>query len=102
MSCESCRTDGEQDGRTWLFPDGPRSTTNLRGLAPTHPLHWSADRDEVQDFEFTIRELQGCKVGYDMNFSPSLGSWHARQRDRLYHSRNGNMQLLYNPQREIC
>src|SRR5262249_8009096 len=27
----------------------------------THPLHWSADRDEVQDFEFTIRSplMQG-------------------------------------------
>jgi cytochrome c peroxidase len=25
------------------------------GLAHTHPLHWSADRDEVQDFEYTIR-----------------------------------------------
>ena len=60
MSCESCHADGEQDGRTWLFPDGPRNTTNLRGLAQTHPLHWSADRDEVQDFEFTIRS---CKRG---------------------------------------
>ena len=58
MSCESCHADGEQDGRTWSFPDGPRNTTNLRGLAHTQPLHWSADRDEVQDFEFTIRELQ--------------------------------------------
>src|SRR5207302_393120 len=25
------------------------------GLAHTHPLHWSGDRDEVQDFEYTIR-----------------------------------------------
>ncbi len=25
------------------------------GVAHTHPLHWSADRDEVQDFEYTIR-----------------------------------------------
>jgi cytochrome c peroxidase len=30
----------------------------MRGIAETRPLHWSADRDEVQDFEFTIRELQ--------------------------------------------
>ena len=37
MSCESCHFDGEHDGRTWLFPDGPRNTTNLRGLAHTHP-----------------------------------------------------------------
>ena len=29
--------------------------TALFGVAHTHPLHWSADRDEVQDFEYTIR-----------------------------------------------
>ena len=72
MSCESCHFDGEQDGRTWLFPDGPRNTTNLRGLAHTHPLHWSADRDEVQDFEFTIRELQ-AGTGLLENPHPELG-----------------------------
>ncbi len=73
MSCESCHPDGEQDGRTWLFPDGPRNTTNLRGLAQTHPLHWSADRDEVQDFEFTIRELQ-AGTGLLEDPHPELGS----------------------------
>ncbi len=73
MSCESCHFDGEQDGRTWLFPDGPRNTTNLRGIAHTHPLHWSADRDEVQDFEFTIRELQ-AGTGLLEDPHPELGS----------------------------
>ena len=72
MSCESCHFDGEQDGRTWLFPDGPRNTTNLRGLAHTRPLHWSADRDEVQDFEFTIRELQ-AGTGLIEDPHPELG-----------------------------
>ena len=72
MSCESCHFDGEHDGRTWLFPDGPRNTTNLRGLARTHPLHWSADRDEVQDFEFTIRELQ-AGTGLLADPHPELG-----------------------------
>ena len=72
MSCESCHFDGEHDGRTWLFPDGPRNTTNLRGLAHTHPLHWSADRDEVQDFEFTIRELQ-AGTGLLEDPHPELG-----------------------------
>ncbi len=72
MSCESCHADGEQDGRTWLFPDGPRNTTNLRGLAHTQPLHWSADRDEVQDFEFTIRELQ-AGTGLLEDPHPELG-----------------------------
>ena len=74
MSCESCHADGEQDGRTWSFPDGPRNTTNLRGLAHTHPLHWSADRDEVQDFEFTIRELQaGTGLIENEEPQPELG-----------------------------
>ena len=72
MSCESCHFDGEHDGRTWLFPDGPRNTTNLRGLAHTRPLHWSADRDEVQDFEFTIRELQ-AGTGLLEDPHPALG-----------------------------
>ena len=72
MSCESCHFDGEHDGRTWLFPDGPRNTTNLRGLAHTRPLHWSADRDEVQDFEFTIRELQ-AGTGLLADPHPELG-----------------------------
>lgn len=72
MSCESCHFDGEHDGRTWLFPDGPRNTTNLRGLAHTRPLHWSADRDEVQDFEFTIRELQ-AGTGLLADLHPALG-----------------------------
>ena len=30
----------------------------MRGVSETLPLHWSADRDEVQDFEHTIRTLQ--------------------------------------------
>ena len=78
MSCESCHFDGEHDGRTWLFPDGPRNTTNLRGLAHTHPLHWSADRDEVQDFEFTIRELQ-AGTGLLADPHPALGLPNAGQ-----------------------
>lgn len=59
MSCASCHFEGEHDGRTWFFPGrGPRNTTSLRGVGDTRPVHWSADRDEVQDFEFTIRGLQ--------------------------------------------
>jgi mono/diheme cytochrome c family protein len=58
MSCASCHFDGEHDGRTWIFTAGPRNTTSLRGVADTLPLHWSADRNEIQDFEFTVRTLQ--------------------------------------------
>ncbi|MEQ9409590.1 MAG: hypothetical protein RIK87_17780 [Fuerstiella sp.] len=55
ISCSSCHIDGAADGRTWQQPEGLRQTQPLHGLAWTHPLHWSADRDEVQDFEHTIR-----------------------------------------------
>ncbi len=55
IACFSCHPDGHTDGRVWQNPEGLRKTTALFGLAHTHPLHWSADRDEVQDFEYTIR-----------------------------------------------
>jgi len=55
ISCSSCHPDGEPDGRTWQKPEGLRDTPSLAGLAWTHPILWSANRDEVQDFEHTIR-----------------------------------------------
>jgi DNA-binding beta-propeller fold protein YncE/cytochrome c553 len=55
ISCSSCHPDGDPDGRTWHNPEGLRNTQWLAGMAWTHPIHWSADRDEVQDFEHTIR-----------------------------------------------
>ncbi|MAV37757.1 MAG: hypothetical protein CMJ59_20125 [Planctomycetaceae bacterium] len=55
ISCSSCHPDGDADGRTWHNPEGLRNTQSFAGMAWTHPIHWSADRDEVQDFEHTIR-----------------------------------------------
>jgi YVTN family beta-propeller protein len=55
IACVSCHPDGHSDGRVWRNPEGLRKTPPMFGLAHTHPLHWSADRDEVQDFEYTIR-----------------------------------------------
>jgi YVTN family beta-propeller protein len=55
IACSSCHPDGHSDGRVWQNPEGLRKTPSMMGLAHTHPLHWSADRDEVQDFEYTIR-----------------------------------------------
>ncbi len=55
IACSSCHPDGHADGRVWHNPEGLRKTTALFGMAHTHPLHWSADRDEAQDFEYTIR-----------------------------------------------
>jgi len=55
ISCSSCHPDGDSDGRTWQNAEGLRNTMSLAGMAWTHPIHWSADRDEVQDFEITVR-----------------------------------------------
>jgi YVTN family beta-propeller protein len=55
IACASCHPDGHSDGRVWQNPEGKRRTPPLMGLAHTHPIHYSGDRDEVQDFEYTIR-----------------------------------------------
>lgn len=62
MSCASCHLDGSHDGRVWdlaSFGEGLRNTIDLRGRAGTAHgrLHWSANFDEVQDFEGQIRAL---------------------------------------------
>ncbi len=61
IACAHCHLDGESDRRTWDFTDrgeGLRNTTSLLGRAGTGhgPLHWTANFDEVHDFENTIRE----------------------------------------------
>lgn len=59
MSCASCHLDGGQDGRTWDFTnfgEGLRNSIDLNGRGVGHgPLHWTANFDEVQDFEGQIR-----------------------------------------------
>jgi len=64
LSCASCHNDGDQDGRVWDLTaqgEGLRNTIALRGRAATGQgfLHWSANFDELQDFEGQIRDLAG-------------------------------------------
>jgi len=64
VSCASCHNDGGHDGRVWDltgFGEGLRNTINLRGRSAMSQgfLHWSANFDEVQDFEGQIRSLAG-------------------------------------------
>jgi MYXO-CTERM domain-containing protein len=59
IACASCHPDGGNDGRTWDFTqagEGLRNTADLRGHAGTGdgPVHWSANFDEIQDFENDI------------------------------------------------
>lgn len=74
ISCSSCHPDGNPDGRTWQQPEGLRNTQALFGMKETHPIHWSADRDEVQDFEHTIRSpLMGARGLIRGKVNDSLG-----------------------------
>ena len=58
MACASCHFDTGFDGRTWLGVEGgPRNTPVVRGIAGTEPLHWSADRPNVQSFQETFTGL---------------------------------------------
>jgi YVTN family beta-propeller protein len=63
LSCASCHNDGGQDGRVWDLTgmgEGLRNTISLRGPAAAQGrLHWTANFDEVQDFEAQIRSLSG-------------------------------------------
>ncbi len=64
MSCSSCHSDGAEDGRVWdftQFGEGLRNTTTLLGKGGmAHGLlHWSANFDEIQDFEGQIRGFAG-------------------------------------------
>jgi DNA-binding beta-propeller fold protein YncE/mono/diheme cytochrome c family protein len=78
MSCASCHLDGSHDGRVWDltgFGEGLRNTIDLRGRAGTAHgrLHWSANFDEVQDFEGQIRAL-GSGSGLMNNSSFTNGT----------------------------
>jgi DNA-binding beta-propeller fold protein YncE len=64
MSCATCHIDGSHDGRTWDFTnrgEGFRNTADLRGRAGTGHgnVHWTANFDEIQDFENDIRGFFG-------------------------------------------
>jgi YVTN family beta-propeller protein len=78
ISCATCHFDGMMDTRTWLgFPDGPRNTPSLLGVAQTLPMHWSGDLDELQDVEITIRDIQIGSGLVEGEAHDTLGSAHA-------------------------
>lgn len=63
VSCSSCHMDGASDERVWDFTErgeGLRNTTTLLGKGGPGggPFHWSANFDEIQDFEHDIRGPQ--------------------------------------------
>jgi hypothetical protein len=74
MACASCHNDGDHDGRVWdftQFGEGLRNTISLRGHGQGQGrLHWSANFDEVQDFEGQIRGFtRGIGLMSDADFA---------------------------------
>ena len=62
ISCAVCHIDGTEDGRVWDFTDrgeGMRNTIALTGRAGTGHgrVHWTANFDEIQDFEHDMRSF---------------------------------------------
>ena len=64
LSCATCHVDGGHDGRVWDFTgrgEGLRNTATLHGRGGTAQgnVHWSANFDEIQDFENDMRGAFG-------------------------------------------
>lgn len=66
ISCASCHPDGRSDGITWSFPTGPRQTPSLDSVFSHHGspqtqriLGFTANADEVADFEDLLRNVMG-------------------------------------------
>ena len=78
VSCASCHVDGGQDGRVWDFTDrgeGQRNASDLRGRSGSGHgfVHWSANFDEIQDFEHDIRRSFGG-TGFMSNAAHETGT----------------------------
>jgi YVTN family beta-propeller protein len=75
-SCGSCHVFGRTDGRPWDFSQFGthiRATKDWRGVGYTGPLLWSANVDETQDFEWTIRDIMGGAGLIPGTPNPALG-----------------------------
>lgn len=64
ISCASCHMDGDGDGQVWDFTqagEGLRNTIPLNGRSGVGHgrVHWTANFDEIQDFENDIRGAFG-------------------------------------------
>lgn len=75
IACAHCHLDGRDDHRVWDFTDrgeGLRNTVDLLGHAgeAQGPLHWSANFDELEDFENDIRNaFRGTGLMTDEDFA---------------------------------
>lgn len=80
ISCASCHVDGDSDAMVWDFTqrgEGLRRTISLQGRQGVGPslgkLHWTANFDELQDFEKDIRdEFEGAGFMTDADYAATI------------------------------
>jgi YVTN family beta-propeller protein len=94
VACSSCHPDGLHDGRVWQQSEGLRKTTAFVGMAHTHPIHWSADRDEVQDFEYTIRSKLMFGAGLTKGAMKQKVGFHKIELDEKMAGRSKDLDAL--------
>jgi DNA-binding beta-propeller fold protein YncE len=100
ISCATCHLDGGQDGRVWDFTqrgEGLRNSIDLRGKSGMGHgnLHWSANFDEVQDFENDVRShFGGAGLISGSTISTPLGTGQGRRE----HGAGSIGSLRYEPQ----
>ena len=80
IACSTCHADGGHDGRTWDFADvgeGLRNTADLRARAGVGHgnVHWTANFDEIQDFENDMRDIfRGTGLMDDLDFQDTAAT----------------------------
>ena len=76
VSCASCHPEGGEDGRTWLFDEGPRRTQPLNvGLEGTAPFHWKGDMEDIHMIARQVRQGAMGGVAQTEEREAALRDW---------------------------
>jgi mono/diheme cytochrome c family protein len=77
LSCAGCHPEGDEDGRTWAFPQGLRRTQTLGGgVMSREPFHWDGEMPEIRTL---VDEVMLSRMSFETDVSPEqvqiLGRW---------------------------
>lgn len=77
LSCAGCHPEGDEDGRTWAFPQGMRRTQTLGGgVLSRAPFHWDG---EMPEMDTLMREVMMTRMAFGTDVTDEqvgiLGRW---------------------------
>jgi cytochrome c len=77
LSCAGCHPDGDEDGRTWSFPQGLRRTQPLGGgVMSRAPFHWDGEIAAMDDL---VAEVMLGRMSFETPLGAEqiaiLGRW---------------------------